>query len=282
MPRVERDGTGLYYETDGEGETVCFVGDLGYGAWQWGWQHAALAGPYETLTWDLRGTGRSDVPEGPYSVDDLAADLEAVLSAASPRGAHLIGAGLGGMVALRYALDYDRARSLALLGTAAGGPHRPENPPELYAPPDDPAALRETLWPVLTETFFVEQPSVVDGIVRWRAGVRPEVAEAAEHPDELAAARDGGDATGDGWRAQAAAVEAFDCRDRLHEITDPALVVHGTADGVWPPAGGEALAEGLPRGRYEPVEGGPHLVGVEYSRIVNDLLSGFLADRTRE
>lgn len=297
MSRAERDGVGLHYATEGAGETVAFVGDLGYGAWQWGWQFGAVAGPFEALAWDLRGTGRSDCPPGPYHVETLAADLEAVLTDRGAGRAHLVGAGLGGMVALQYALTHGRARSLALLATGAGGPHAPDEPVErCYAPPDDPAALRETLRPVLTPAFFADQPDVVDGIAAWRAGRTP-----AGGGDDGGGGRggdgggdggggDGGDGDGDatpgagdasraGWEAQAAAVRGFDARDRLHEVTLPALVVHGTADALWPPAGGEALAAGLPRGRYEPVEGGPHLVGVERSREVNDLLVGFLEEQ---
>ncbi|PSP74899.1 alpha/beta hydrolase [Halobacteriales archaeon QS_1_68_20] len=270
MPRVERNGFSLYYQTDGQGETVAFVGDLGYGAWQWAWQHQAVAGPFEALTWDLRGTGRSGVPDGPYEVTALAADLEAVLADAGVGRAHLVGAGLGGLVALRYALDYDRARTLTLLGTSAGGPHLPEDSVDrLYAPADDEDALRATLDPVLTDEFLDGHPDVVDDVVQWRAGTVP-------GDDESASGGPGGDAPEAGWRAQASAAEGFDVRDRLYEVTLPALVIHGTADEVWPAADGEALAEDLPRGRYEPVECGPHLVGVERPRIVDDLLVGFL------
>ena len=294
MPRVDRDGVSLYYEMAGDGPTVAFVEDLGYGAWQWAWQHAALSGGFETLAWDLRGTGHSDVPEGPYAVDEMAADLEAILSEESIRNVHLIGAGLGGAIALQYALNYDRARSLTLIGTSAGGHHLPEDPVRrLFAPRDDHEALQETLGEVLTDEFVTEQPAVVDGIVRWRAGEQPAVAGergAGEGgpgqgtpPDEglvgdVGSQSRGGDAMGAGWRAQAAALETFDLRDRLHEITDPALVIHGTEDTVWPPEGGRVLAEGLPRGRYEPVERGPHLVHVEQSRVVNDLVVDFLEE----
>jgi 3-oxoadipate enol-lactonase len=124
---------------------------------------------------------------------------------------------------------------------------------------------------VLSEVFRRDQPDVVDGIVAWRAGRTPD--EPADEPGA------GGDAPLEGWRAQAAALASADLRDELVEVTDPALVVHGTHDDVWPVAGGEALADGLPRGRFEPVEGGPHLVGVEHSRTVDDLLVGFLDEK---
>ncbi|MFC6731343.1 alpha/beta fold hydrolase [Haladaptatus sp. GCM10025893] len=121
MDVTTTDGTTLFAQAAGDGETVTFVGDAGYGAWQWGWQHAALTGPFETLVYDHRGVGRSEKPPGPYSVEQLADDLEAVLSAHGARKTHLVGAGLGGMVALDYARRYARARTLTLLGTAARG-----------------------------------------------------------------------------------------------------------------------------------------------------------------
>ncbi len=71
--------------------------------------------------WDLRGTGRSDAPAGPYDVGTLAADLEAVLADHGVGSAHLVGAGPGGMVALQYAHQYSRARSLTLYCTAGSG-----------------------------------------------------------------------------------------------------------------------------------------------------------------
>ena len=170
MPTTTADGVDLFYEMAGYGETVTFVGEAGYGAWQWGWQADALTGPFETLVWDLRGTGRSGCPPGPYSVDTLAADLEAVLSAADVDRTHLVGAGLGGMVALRYARQYGRARSLTLFGTVADGSLVDESALRgLHAPRDDPAALRSSLEGAFTATYRSQQPDVVDRICEWRA-----------------------------------------------------------------------------------------------------------------
>jgi pimeloyl-ACP methyl ester carboxylesterase len=253
MPTANNGGVSLYYEAEGDGEAIAFVGDLGYGAWQWGWQYAAVTGPYRSVVPDLRGAGRSDAPPGPYSVADLAADVEAVLADAGERRAHVVGAGLGGMVGLRLALETGRVASLTLLGTAASGAGLDLEP--LFGAPDDEGALRDSLAAALSESFRADQPDVIDGVVEWRAGE---------------------DAARSAWEAQAAAVRAFDVRDRLHEVTVPALVVHGGADAVWPPARGEELGESLPRAEFREVEDAGHLVGVEASRRVNDDLLGFL------
>lgn len=253
MPTAQNGDVECYYETAGDGETVAFVGDVGYGAWQWGWQYAAVAGPFEGLVVDLRGAGRSDAPAGPYAVADLVDDLTAVLSDAGVTRAHLVGCGLGGMVALEAARTTGRVASLTLVGTAASGRGLDLEP--LYGDPSDPDSLAASLEAALSERFRTEQPEVVEQILEWRA---------AE------------DAQPDAWHAQAAAVTRFDVSDRLHEVTVPALVVYGSDDPVWPPARAEALATDLPRGESVGVDGARHLVTVEASRVVNDRLVGFL------
>lgn len=257
MSMARPDGPSLYYEADEGGEAVAFVPDLGFGAWQWGWQHAALAGPYEVIAYDGRGTGRSATPPGPYSVEELAADLEAVLADHGARRAHLVGAGLGGMVALQHAREYGRTRSLVLIGTSPGGPRAtlPREPRErLFAPPDEPEALRESLSALFSPEFLAEQPEAIEGIAEWRAG----------------------DARRQGWEAQNAALERFDASGWLHEVTVPSLIVHGDRDEIVPVENAELLAEGLPKATRETHEGAGHGVWIERSRPVNDRLLEFL------
>lgn len=255
MPRVEGDDAGLYYETSGTGETVAFVGDAGYGAWQWGWQHAAVAGPYESLVTDLRGVGRSGGGSAIDGVDTLAADLAAVLADAGVDAAHVVGAGLGGMVALQAALSTSRVESLVLIGTAASGDGLDLDP--LWADPADPDAVDRSVAAGVSEGFLDSHPDAVERIVAWRTE------EDAPRPV---------------FESHAAAVRGFDVSDRLYEITQPALVVHGGDDTVWPADRGAALAEGLPRGEFRDVAHAGHLVHIEASRHVNDDLLGFLAD----
>lgn len=262
MPTVRNDGVELYYEAEGGGETIAFISDLGLGAWQWGWQHAAFSGPYEALVFDLRGTGRSDTPKGPYTVETLTADLEAVLSDHGVRRAHLVGTGLGGMIALQYAREYSRAVTLTLIGTSSGGPRAslPAEPRErLSAPRNDTDALRESLDVLFSKEFVSDQPDVIEGIVEWRAS---------------------GDADRRGWEAQNAAVETFDASDWLYEVTVPALVVHGQADRIVPVENGRLLAEELPKATIETYEGAGHGVWIERSRPMNDRLAAHLETET--
>lgn len=252
MPFATRDGVSLYYEARGRGDSVLFLGDVGLGAWQWGWQHAALTGPSETVVMDTRGCGRSDAPPGDCSAETLARDAGAVLKAHGVASAHVVGAGLGGMAALELARETGRVQSLTLVGTAADG--RAYDPEPLFADPTDRAALRESLTSAFSAEFVAEQPDVLEQIAAWRA-------------DEDASRAD--------WERQAAALSGFEV-SAPYEITEPALVVHGEADRLCSVDAGEALADDLPRGEFFPVEGAGHFVHVEASKPVNDRLLAFL------
>ncbi|WP_049923161.1 alpha/beta fold hydrolase [Halopiger djelfimassiliensis] len=289
MPRAIRDGVSIYYEREPSDDgtdraPVVFVQGLGYGRWMWRWQREAVADEYETVAPDNRGTGRSDAGLPPlvarlprklraplllkvagYSVAGLAADLEAVLDDAGIREAHLVGASMGGMIAQQYALEYSRAKSLALLCTSHGGPDAVPVPEEtrehIFDVPkgaSDRETLRHRMRPAFTERFTNRNPHLMDRIIEWR------LEQDADEP-----ARE----------AQAAAVLNFDVSDRLDRIRMPTLVVHGTDDRVVPAANARLLAETIPNARLELVEGGPHCLFIENADRVSETLRAFLDEQ---
>jgi pimeloyl-ACP methyl ester carboxylesterase len=254
MPYATNDDVSLYYEADGDGEAVLCLGDIGLGAWQWGWQHAALAGPYELLVGDTRGCGRSDDPPADCTVETLVDDAVALLREHGVRGAHVVGAGLGGMVALELAHTTGRVRSLVLVGTALSGDGY--DPEPMFADPTDEEELRESMEAAFSREFVDAQPGAIADIAEWRA---------AE------------DANPESWEKQAAALESF-AIEAPYEITQPALVIHGSDDRLCPVARGEKLAADLPRGELYEVEGAGHLAHIEASRDVNDRVLGFFEE----
>ncbi len=263
MPFATNDGVSIRYERD-EGrsvddEAVVLCGDVGLGPWQFGWQHAALAGPHTVITPETRGIGESDAPPGPYTVEALATDIDAVCAAEGIRNAHLVGYGLGGMVALAYGMASSRPASLTLLGTPPAGDAF--NPDGVWADPTDPDAVEGSLTGLLSPAFRNAHADALSRIVEWR------LAE---------------DADRETFAAHRAAVDGFDRSDRLYELTTPTLVVHGIEDTVCPFTTGESLAEGLPRGELHAVEGARHLVGVDASAEVNDVVVGWLAERATD
>jgi len=286
MPRVRRDGISLYYdrETGGE-ETIVFIEGLGYGRWMWHWQREAFAGEFDCILPDNRGTGYSEVGLPPlvarlprllrvlllnklvgYSVEGMAADLEAVLADAGVDDAHVVGASMGGMIAQQYALDYDRVRSLSLLCTTHGGPEAVPIPDDtletMYDVPEGASEreiIRHRMSPALNDEYFETNPETVEQIVDWR--LEQDAGEVARE-------------------SQGAAAANFDVSDRVDRIDVPTQIIHGTNDRVVPVENGRMLAEKIPGSELELLEGAPHVLMIEESEQVNDLLQTFFADRS--
>ncbi|MFB6093892.1 MAG: alpha/beta fold hydrolase [Halanaeroarchaeum sp.] len=263
MPTAEHDGVTLDYDVAGprDAPTVVFVPGLGYGRWMWYWQRERLRDEYEVLRLDNRGAGASDAPPGPYAMAQMAGDLEAVLADAGRSGVHLVGASMGGMIAQRYALEYDRVRSLSLLCTHHGGdeiePIPEETRERMFSVPadaDERAAIRWKMEPAVSSGWMERNEGTVERIVDWR--LESDASEAARE-------------------AQAAAVLDFDVSDRIDDLAVPTLVMHGSEDRVVPTANGERLHEALPDSEFARFDGG-HLFFIESPDAVTDRLRDHL------
>lgn len=107
MPTVQTGDIETYYERRGDGPPIVFVhGALSdhTAATQ---QLAAFSDAYTAIAYDVRGHGRTTNPNHePYSIDVLAADLHAFVTAVGLERPVLCGVSMGGMIAQVYASRY--------------------------------------------------------------------------------------------------------------------------------------------------------------------------------
>ena len=104
MPEADLAGMKLYYERAGSGTPeLLFVPG-------WCCDHTAFrpqfehfAGTHTVTSLDLRGVGRSDAPEGGYSIPELADDVAAFCSEVGIEKPVVVGHSLGGMIAVELA-----------------------------------------------------------------------------------------------------------------------------------------------------------------------------------
>jgi pimeloyl-ACP methyl ester carboxylesterase len=257
--RADSAGIGIAYELLGDGPPLLLVQGLGYGGRGWGPVLDLLAEDFLVVTYDPRGFGASDVPPGPYTAAQLAADAAAVLDAAGLERAGVLGASLGGMAAQELALERpELVDRLVLACTTPGGA-------DAYPMPARTVRLLlegPTLAPELALRRFVENAlgddapgELVERILAYRKANPPDPA---------------------GWAAQAAAGAAFDAHDRLGAIEAPTLVVHGTADAVVDPRNAGVLAAAIPDARPELLPGCGHLLFWEQPERFAVLVSEFL------
>ena len=75
MPKINRDGVNIYYEVHGSGEPLLMIMGLGSSSATWSPALVAeLSRRFQTIVYDNRGTGQSDKPAIPYSLEMFASD----------------------------------------------------------------------------------------------------------------------------------------------------------------------------------------------------------------
>jgi pimeloyl-ACP methyl ester carboxylesterase len=247
----------IKWESVGEGSPLLLIQGLGYGRWGWEPIVPGLAARHRVVSFDNRGIGESDKPEGPYTAAEMAGDALQVLDEAGIDRAHVLGASLGGMIAQELAVAApERVDQLVLCCTTPGGPSTvpmPEVTVQLFAE-------AQTLAPEVALRRFVENALGEDppaGLV-----------------DELFARRVANPPDPAGWQAQAAAGIGFQGVEG--EIAAPTLVLGGTADNVVDHRNAEVLATRIPGARVELLAGAGHLFFWEQPdesvRIINEFL----------
>jgi pimeloyl-ACP methyl ester carboxylesterase len=234
---------------------------MGVGASMLWWEEGfcrelADAGRF-VIRYDHRDTGRSITYEPgspPYGGAELLADVARVLDAYGIGAAHIVGVSAGGGFAQLLALDRpDRVRSLVLISTSPALPTERELPP----PSDEFMSFVST-----AKVDWSDAESVIDyqvGYARVLAGGRRRFDERALRTlvrRDVERARDFASV-----RNHESLQEEERVREPLSSITASTLVIHGTADPMFPPAHGEALAAEIPGASLLVLEAAGH--GIE-------------------
>jgi len=131
VPVRSKDGIRLHTEVFGpeDGYPVVLVHGITCALRVWAYQIADLSTDYRVIAFDHRGHGKSAVPprRHRYSLDILAADLDAVLDATLAKGERAVIAGhsMGGIAITSWAERYPdrvpaRADAVALINTTTG------------------------------------------------------------------------------------------------------------------------------------------------------------------
>ena len=261
MATVDRGDCQLWWTAEGDGELVLLIMGLGYPSAMWYRTLPALNENFRTIRFDNRGVGETGVPPGPYSIELMAEDAAAVLDAAGEASAHVIGASLGGVIAQQFALTYpERTRSLVLACSAPGGAEMV--PPEAEAL--EMAAARASMTP--QEAAEVAIPFVYSPTT------------SREMIDEDFAVRARQPTSPEGYTNQLMAMVGFPgTYSRLHEITAPTLVIHGTVDRLVNPANAPLLAEAIPNAELVLIDDASHILFTDQPEAVNNAIVGFLS-----
>jgi 3-oxoadipate enol-lactonase len=240
MPFAAINGLELHYEVtdftrpwEGEPQALVLLHGLhGHLNW-WNWfQVAPLSQYYRVVTLDQRGHGRSFKPSGGYSIEVMASDVRELLRTLQIERAHVMGASMGGMVTLQFALAFpEMVRSVVLVDSYPYTPAAIQGAIEKWI-----SDTEEKGYPRVMETFNQDYATALFSTGFWQRCPEFPAYETRLVLDNLMP-----DAAFIGC---CRAIQAFNVVDRLGEIAVPTLVVTSNE--------GMAYEEGLRMYRHLP------------------------------
>ncbi len=260
---ADNGGVAIAYEQRGaRGPWTVLIHGLGYGRLGWGPFADHLVIGRRLVLIDNRGIGGSSRPTGPYRVKDLANDVLAVLDQLGIDRCDLVGASLGGMVALQLAADHPHlVRRLLLIAATPGDPQG--------APLPEPTAA--LLQRDRQRTLPTPRRLIEGALAPETVAARPDVV------DRLLALREEQPQEAEAWRAQAAASATFSLGVPLSDLEVPTLAVAGIADTVIDAVNTMRFAFAMPRARALYLSPAGHLCFWEHPVLLADAAEEFLS-----
>jgi 3-oxoadipate enol-lactonase len=224
----------------------------------WDDQIDALARDYRVVRYDTRGHGRSSASDGIYSLDLLAADLDALLDALDIEKTHLVGLSMGGMISQIFALEYpSRIHTLTLCDTSSAysdavAPVWQER--IRAAEIEGMAALAEpTVERWFTERFHRASPAAIRRFRDLVAGTSLK-----------------------GYAGCSEAILQIRATERLNEISVPVLVVVGEHDQGTPVEMAQIIHDNILASELAIIDDSAHFPNVEQPAAFTKVLLEFL------
>ena len=251
------------FDESGVGLPVVMLHGFPHDRTLWTAQRLSLAPQVRCIVPDLRGFGHSST-HGPFSMDQYADDVVALLDWLGIEAAVLCGLSMGGFVAMAmWRRHPGRIRALIFSDTRAG------------ADSDEARTRRDELIAIVKRDG---SRAIADAQLQGMLGKetrarRPDVVNTVR---VMMARQSAAGITG----APQALRDRPDSRETLGTITVPTLVVVGEDDVLTPIKEARAIAEALPaaaRVRMEIIAGAGHLPCVERPAATTHALSDFLA-----
>jgi 3-oxoadipate enol-lactonase len=257
MPFSTATGPKIYYEASGQGPAFVFVHANPFDHRLWFYQIAHFSSYFRCISVDIRGYGRSDQIETPFTLADMKDDVLGVCRQEGIASAIFCGCSVGSGIALLTGLDHPQmTRALILVGGSSRGSAGVRKRAEDFSRTTDVAAMiRDHLRDVVAPDF----PTTRHG--RWILSLFAENAHmlSAKAISQIHRARSACDMTG-----------------RLKEIAVPTLVINGAHDNSL--ASGRETAAGVKGARHVELPATGHACCIEDPDAFDAAVISFLRD----
>ena len=252
----------IHYEIVGEGEPLLLIAGYTCSSSIWASVRDLLASRFQLILFDNRGSGQSEVPDVPYSIEMMGQDTLQLIERLGLERPHILGHSMGGFIAQWLAAHHpDKVGKVILANTGTQCPayfnlrcwaqlHLREN----HVPIE---CIVECGAPWIFSNQFLSQPNALDELIR---GEKNDL-----FPQSLV-----------GQRRQLEALEKFDSNPWYGNIGAPTLVLAADEERVFPPSEADKLTCGIEGAQFYLFKGNGHAPQIEapneFAAVVLDFL----------
>lgn len=266
MAHIKINDISMYYEVHGQGEPIVFIGGFSADHVVWSAVVDHFKEHYQVILFDNRGAGQTDVPDGPYSIDQMAHDVAELCAALKIKKAHFVGNSMGGCITQTLAYRYPDLVKSATISHSAPTINIPfsifvQAQLELLKAQVPQESLLKILCSWYFSFQFLAQPGMLELLVQLGLN--------NPHPFTIK-----------GYEGQQAALAQFDSRNWLEHIHVPTLVLGSDQDLVFNEALTKSLAEKIPGAQYYRFTECGHIPQIEYPALYAQIIHEFIREFT--
>jgi aminoacrylate hydrolase len=259
MPVISANGIQQYYEISGAGPPLVLVAGMGGTANYWGEQVSFFSSHRTVITYDQRGTGRSEHTHV-SSIEQLRDDLVALIDAIGFDIVDCVGHSTGGNIAQILAIENpERLARLVIYASTTHSDH-----------------YRSKVWRVRRSILEQQGPELYGDMASLMLYPPRWIVENAETLERQQMAQVGMLAPVEVMTSRIEAVQSFDRRDQLSHIATPTLVICARDDSQTPSYFSEALASAIPSAELVLLEYGGHACSRTVAMDFNQRVLEFL------
>jgi len=268
MPKAKVNEININYKVEGHGEPLVMIMGFAGDRHLWLFQTRTFKKYYQVITFDNRGVGKTDKPDGPYTMKMMADDTVGLMEYLGIDIAHILGHSMGGMIAQELAINYPhKVRKLVLGSTNPNGRAAIDEMTSNFPPKSRKAMESVGVSNASNRTALIALSSralnnnewlwkMLAPLQAWVLFIR---------------GRTGG------ILGQYEAHLTHDTLDRLNMIVAPTLVITGTADRLISPHYSDVIASQIPNSKLVKIENGSHLCNIEMRGRFNKEVLEFLS-----
>jgi pimeloyl-ACP methyl ester carboxylesterase len=263
MGFIKQNGVKIYYKTHGVGEPLVLIEGLAQQISMWKYQIEGLKNLFKLITFDIRGSGKSDKPQSGYSLDLFVEDTKAIIDQLNLKKPNIIGVSLGGFIAQAFAVKYGTLiNKLILVNTSFGGPKYITPSQEvlnimIYGGKGNSPIEKavDALSYSFSENFVREKRTIIENIAK----------ELLENPQPPYA-----------YQGQAIVGATFNMENEAKNIKNKTLVIVADKDKVVPMENGVNLHKVIPKSKFVTIKDAGHLSFIEKYKEFNNIVKNFL------